>query len=132
MKPSSAVKQLSDHNLYQLSVSSKFHFIKIYKYYYYGLFTADQCFENLAKLKQLSLYNFFRILKIKSLWHAKEAIYIKEIFFFFGFLLLFCTIISGMVEPTSCWGFFKLKYGIIQEGCIFCQQNVCMRLNDTQ
>lgn len=85
MKPSSAVKQLSDHNLYQLSVSSKFHFIKIYKYYYYGLFTADQCYENSAKLKQLSLYNFFRILKIKSLWHAKEAIYIKEIFF-----LVFC------------------------------------------
>lgn len=83
MKPSSAVKQLSDHNLYQLSVSSKFHFIKIYKYYYYGLFTADQCYENLAKLKQLSLYNFFfRILKIKSLWHAKEAIYI--------FFLVFC------------------------------------------
>lgn len=59
MKPSSAVKQLSDNNFYQLSVSSKFHFIKIYKYYYYGLFTADQCYENLAKLKQLSLYNFF-------------------------------------------------------------------------
>lgn len=59
MKPSSAVKQLSYNNLYQLSVSSQFHFIKIYKYYYYGLFTADQCYENLAKLKQLSLYNFF-------------------------------------------------------------------------
>lgn len=59
MKPSSAVKQLSYNNLYQLSVSSKFHFIKIYKYYYYGLFTADQCYENSAKLKQLSLYNFF-------------------------------------------------------------------------
>lgn len=44
MKPSSAVKQLSYNNLYQLSVSSQFHFIKIYKYY--GLFTADQCFEN--------------------------------------------------------------------------------------
>lgn len=82
MKPSSAVKQLSYNKLYQLSVSSQFHFIKIYKYYYYGLFTADQCYENSAKLKQLSLYIFFRILKIKSLWHAKEAIYIKEIFFF--------------------------------------------------
>lgn len=88
MKPSSAVKQLSDNNFYQLSVSSQFHFIKIYKYYYYGLFTADQCYENLAKLKQLSLYNFFRILKVKSLWHAKEAIYFKEIFFWFSVVIL--------------------------------------------
>lgn len=132
MKPSSAVKQLSDHNLYQLSVSSQFHFIKIYKYYYYGLFTADQCYENLAKLKQLSLYNFFFAFWRKNLFGMRKKQFTLKNFFFVGFLLLFCTIISGIVEPTSCWVFFKLKYGIIQEGCIFCQQNVCMRLNDTQ
>lgn len=63
----------------------------------------------------------------------KKQFTLKNFFFFFFWF-------SVVILHNNFWdsrtyvvlGFFKLKYGIIQEGCIFCQQNVCMRLNDTQ
>lgn len=60
----------------------------------------------------------------------KKQFTLKNFFFWFSVVILHNNFWDSKTYVVL--GFFKLKYGIIQEGCIFCQQNVCMRLNDTQ